>query len=32
MFGLTTKEQSASHQDYAEKWRAKMTEAYLSEI
>lgn len=28
MFGLTTKEQSASHQDYAEKWRAKMTEAY----
>ncbi|KAK7886457.1 hypothetical protein WMY93_026078 [Mugilogobius chulae] len=28
MFGLETKEQSSSHTDYAEKWRAKMTEAY----
>lgn len=28
MFGLETKEQSSSHQDYAEQWRAKMTEAY----
>lgn len=28
MFGLTTKEQSSSHQDYAERWKAKMTEAY----
>ncbi|CAL9693785.1 unnamed protein product [Knipowitschia caucasica] len=28
MFGLETKEQSSSHQEYAGKWRIKMTEAY----
>ncbi|XP_078798076.1 uncharacterized protein LOC111946953 isoform X1 [Oryzias latipes] len=28
MFGLETREQSSSQQDYAEKWRAKMAEAY----
>lgn len=28
MFGLKTREQSSSHKDYAERWRAKMTEAY----
>ncbi|KAK2883193.1 hypothetical protein Q8A73_022126 [Channa argus] len=28
MFGLAAKDQSSSHTDYAEKWRARMTEAY----
>uniref|UniRef100_A0A3P9MPA9 Gypsy retrotransposon integrase-like protein 1 n=1 Tax=Oryzias latipes TaxID=8090 RepID=A0A3P9MPA9_ORYLA len=28
MFGLTVKDQSPSHEDYAEKWRTRMTEAY----
>ncbi|KAK0131526.1 Retrovirus-related Pol polyprotein from transposon 412 [Merluccius polli] len=28
MFGITPKDQSSSHSDYAEKWRARMTEAY----
>ena len=28
MFGITPKDQGSSHSDYAEKWRARMTEAY----
>ncbi|KAK2889859.1 hypothetical protein Q8A73_018159 [Channa argus] len=28
MFGLAAEDQSSSHTDYAEKWRARMTEAY----
>ncbi|KAK7879352.1 hypothetical protein WMY93_033866 [Mugilogobius chulae] len=28
MFGLTAKDQSASHKDYAEKWRQRMDDAY----
>lgn len=28
MFGLTAKDQSSSHRDYAEKWRTRMAKAY----